>query len=363
MTAISSLSVRFDRAELDVGERLRELLWSGALELALPGRGDTAGRWAALAGWAAQDLALARLIEGHTDAVAILAEAGRQAAPGRRYGVWAARSGGTGAELSGRTLHGRVRFCSGAGLLDRALVVAGDQVLDIPLDAPGVHVDEDSWAADGMRASRTLDVHFDAVEVSESALVGPPSFYTCRPGFDWGGAGVAAVWLGGATALLRHTAARLSNPDPHQLAHLGALHTATEAADAVLTRLAARIDNPSTVVPARIDAAAIGSRTDIATARATVRAVGDSREGVPTSQFRDGAPSVDTDLRVDVATARAAVESACRQTLDVLPRLAGVPALSGDRWLSRHLADLAVYLRQHHGERDLAQLGALLLDR
>ena len=59
----------------------------------LPGGGDTWARFEALSKWAAQDLSLGRLVEGHSDARAILAEAGSPpAAPGATYGVWAARS-------------------------------------------------------------------------------------------------------------------------------------------------------------------------------------------------------------------------------------------------------------------------------
>ena len=71
------------------------------------------------------DLALARLVEGHADAMRILAQAGAVAGPGV-YGVWASRSAGTGAAAVGEggrwRLTGEVRFASGIGLIDRALV-------------------------------------------------------------------------------------------------------------------------------------------------------------------------------------------------------------------------------------------------
>src|SRR5580693_3748707 len=70
---------------------------SGRLDLPLPGSGRTRERWARLAGLAAQDLSLARLGEGHADAVAILAELGGPAPePGSRWGVWAAMPPGPG---------------------------------------------------------------------------------------------------------------------------------------------------------------------------------------------------------------------------------------------------------------------------
>jgi hypothetical protein len=62
---------------------------SGRLDLPLPGSGYTRQRWAGLADLAEEDLSQARLAEGHTDAVAILAELGRLRAVPRdsRWGV------------------------------------------------------------------------------------------------------------------------------------------------------------------------------------------------------------------------------------------------------------------------------------
>jgi hypothetical protein len=60
---------------------------------------------------------LARLAEGHTEAVAILAEADRSPVPGALYGMWAAKSGGTGATLENGALTGTVRFCPGLSVL------------------------------------------------------------------------------------------------------------------------------------------------------------------------------------------------------------------------------------------------------
>ena len=74
-----------------VEAQLRSMLAAGALDLPCPGGGATAQGWAALAGLGRRDLALARFAEGHSDAVAVLAEVGRVAVPSALYGVWAAR--------------------------------------------------------------------------------------------------------------------------------------------------------------------------------------------------------------------------------------------------------------------------------
>ena len=218
---------------------VRSMLLSGELVLPMPGCGRTARRWASLADWGRSDLAVARLAEGHTDAVAILVEAGLSPEPDMLYGVWAARPGGLGAILSagestGSTPHGvllgSARFCSGARILDRALVVAQPSsstalvLAEVRLDRDGARPDPASWQADGMAGSDTLDVEFTDLPVQRT--VGGPGWYTARRGLGAGGGGVAAVWGGGASGVLRRAFEHLrgNDPDQHQLAHLGELH-------------------------------------------------------------------------------------------------------------------------------------------
>lgn len=310
-----------------IGAELRVMLAEGALELPLPGDGGTARRWAALAGWGRHDLAVARLAEGHTDAVAILAEADRLPAAAVLYGVWAARSGGTRARLrrvpGGLLLGGCVRFCSGARLVDRALVVAdppadspGNPLLvEVPLADARVHQRPETWQTAAMGATDTQDVDFDDVPLGLDAVVGEPGWYSARPGFTIGGAGVAAVWWGGAVGVLDRALGHLpDSPDAHQLAHLGELYALVEAADALIGRTAAVVD---------------------------------------------AAPGADH--RLAVAALRSVVERAVREIVDRAPRMVGPAPLSRDAELARAVADLTLYVRQHHGERDHAALGAQLL--
>lgn len=299
--------------------QLRTMLRRGELAVPEPGHGDTVGRWAALAGWGRTELSLARLAEGHVDAVAILRELGAQPRPGALYGVWAARPGGHGADLAGGPgalrLSGTVRFCSGAEGADRALVVAaapsGMLLVDVPLDDPGVAPIPGTWAAAGMRDSDTLDVDFSNVPVPDDALIGSPGAYLERPGFWWGGAGVAAVWLGGAAGVLDDVVSAQKGADEHRLAHVGALYADLQAVDALMVRTAELID------------------------------------AEPGNSHRTAA-----------WTARSAAERLCRTVLDRAPLAAGVAGMVGSARLSARLADLQVYVRQHHGERDLAALGA-----
>lgn len=321
---------RADGPDGSVGGQLRRMLRAGELVLPLPGSGGTARRWAALAGWGGRDLSLARLAEGHVDAVAILAEAGRNPVRGAVYGVWASRSGGAAVRLerrgSSRMLAGTMRFCSGARVLDRALVVAdpsegapsgGRVLLDVDVMTADVEPVPDSWCTAAMADADTLDVVFDDVPVTDDDLVGEPDWYVDRPGFALGGAGVAAVWWGGAAGLLDRVLRHLRPaPDAHQLAHVGELHAALAAADALLGQTAREIDAD---------------------------------------------PAADHGLAV--ATVRTAVENAAREVVDRAPRIVGPAPLSRDAGLARALADLALYIRQHHGERDHAALGSLVVGR
>jgi hypothetical protein len=80
-----------------VASAFADAVESGRLDLPLPGGGRTRERWAVLAGLAGEDLSLARLAEGHADALAILSELGAALPPaGTRWGVWAAQPPGPG---------------------------------------------------------------------------------------------------------------------------------------------------------------------------------------------------------------------------------------------------------------------------
>lgn len=285
----------------------------------LPGRGDTLARWSALADLAGQDLVLARLVEAHADAVAILAELGGAAVgPDDRYGVWAAEPPSAVVTVDGCgpdvVLSGTKAWCSGATLLTHALVTAqrGDQRLlcRVRLDQDQVAVDPDTWAAAGMRRADTRTVHLTS---ARAEVVGPPGSYLSRPGFWIGGIGVAACWYGGAAALaepLRHRVSRHPD-DPHAAAHLGGVDVALGAARDVLRAAAAEVDAHPDDGQARLARRVRSTVADTATLVAT-------RVG----------------------------------------RALGPAPYATDPNHAQRVADLEVYVRQDHAERDLAALGA-----
>lgn len=182
---------------------LNEIAEISAPELPLPGAGRTWHRFGALARWAAFDLSLGRLAEGHVDALAILAEAGRRpVSPAATYGVWAARNPTHGVTArhtkDGWRLTGQKPFCSGSGLIDRALVSAetsdGYRLFDISVPEHVVRTLPDSWPAVGMAGSLSNTLEFGGPPIPDHQAIGGPEFYLERPGFWFGAIGVAA-WL------------------------------------------------------------------------------------------------------------------------------------------------------------------------
>src|ERR1700679_26842 len=97
------------------------------LRLPFAGNGQTELRWRLLAAVAAAELTPARVLEAHSDALAILAEAGVTAAPGT-WGVFAAEAAGVRLEAAQAHGHWQVTgtkpWCSLGDRLDHALVTA-----------------------------------------------------------------------------------------------------------------------------------------------------------------------------------------------------------------------------------------------
>lgn len=297
---------------------------SGRLDLPLPGHGRTRVRWAALAGIAEHDLSLARLAEGHADAIAILDELGGPAPPpGSRWGVWAAMPPGPGLSAERRHgtwwLDGTKQYCSGARVCTHVLLTAetaeGTRLFAARTEDEGVRPIPGTWPAVGMAGSDTLDVRFGHVPAEP---VGPPGGYVARPGFSHGGVGVAACWYGGARGVARPllAAARARDIGPHGFAHLGAVDIALRGAAAALDQAADEIDDDPL------------DRKDAGAQRA---------------------------LR-----ARTLIEAVASEVLERVGRALGAGPLGHDAGHARQVADLTVYLRQHHAERDLEQLGRLV---
>ncbi len=321
---LRSFATRPQAIDLDtLLPKLLQALQAGHLDLLpLPGQGHTLERWKTLARVAACDLSLAKLYEGHTDALAILAECGAaHVACAGIWGVWAAEPPDARTRIVERVgqqvrLQGRKAWCSGALQIDRALLTAWEddqpQLVAIELPHPGQRIQADHWQAVGMAATTSVAIAFDN---SPGLSIGAPGEYLSRPGFWQGGAGIAACWYGAAEALAGYLReqCRKPRPDPHADAHLGAVDAALYGARAALRECAAWIDRH---------------------------------------------PHGDASFQV--RRTRAQVEQAVEQVIQHVGRALGATPFCRSSHFARLSADLPVYLRQSHAERDLAELGRQL---
>lgn len=304
-----------------LGKEMRRLCSLGLDSLPLPAGGDTLQRWQCLAAVAGHDLGLCKLYEGHTDALAIMQELRAQSVPeGSIWGTWASeppqarvmvRREGDRAVLSGRKA-----WCSGAGVVTHGLLTAWDddgqqQLVAVPMDQPNLCVTDDGWHAVGMANTGSVEI---LLENAEGWYVGPAGGYLSRPGFWLGGIGIAACWFGAARELARHLAQHChARPEPHALAHLGAVDRALGACIAVLRQAANAADQQ------------------------------------PDGPFEHSA-----------RLCRAVAEETAETVISHVGRAMGAGPYCKDPHFARLIADLPVYLRQSHAERDLAALGQLL---
>jgi alkylation response protein AidB-like acyl-CoA dehydrogenase len=298
-------------------KRMRSLLGE---PLPLPGSGETPRRHRMLMDIGREDLSLARLAEAHFDAVATLAEAGRQPLAGAIYAVWAAEIPGQGmtSEHMGEkiVLRGEKMFCSGAGLVDRALITVplpDHRLVDVDLRAAAsrLRVDDSAWKTSAFAEMQTPKIIFDGAVCAAADIVGTANWYLERPGFWHGACGPAACWAGGAQGIIDY-ATQQKRADPHTVAHLGAMHASMWAMNSALKFAGEEIDeNPSDVLLARLRA----------------------------------------------RTVRHLVESLSTDILRRLARAYGPHPLAIDEGISKRYLELDLYLRQSHAERDLEALG------
>jgi alkylation response protein AidB-like acyl-CoA dehydrogenase len=287
--------------------------------------GSTRDLWEALATVASVDLGSARAIEPHLDALAILREAEISSqlpeSLDASWGVFAAEGGSDplAATQVGRrwSLTGTKPWCSLADRLDCALVTAHLTGRDrglfaVDLRAQGVTPLEGQWHARGLAEIPSGPVAF--LDVT-AVPVGEPGWYLRRPGFAWGGMAVAACWFGGAVGVARTLFANAgASPDPLTAAHLGAVDGFLQSARRAL---------------------------------------------VEAASLADKHPS-DADVGLLTKRVRGTVAYVSEQVLTHTAHALGPAPLALDREHAKRVADLQLYIRQHHAEKDDASLGAAL---
>jgi alkylation response protein AidB-like acyl-CoA dehydrogenase len=318
-------------AGIPQGDNWLSMLLKNELDqLPMPGAGATLARWRALAAVGQFDLSLTKLYEGHTDALAILAEIGQPGAHTAQgaWCVWAAEApaGRTlihAADRGGVRLSGAKHWCSGAITGDHALLTAwstdgsGPHLVAIELKQPGIAIDATHWKAVGMAGSMSVNVAFDG---AKGQCVGAPGQYLNRPGFWHGGAGLAACWYGsavGIASVLRASLVGNSNDAAgYKLAALGKTELALDETAATLRQAAAWIDeNPM------LDASQVA------------------------------------------LTARLSAEKCAKLVIDEAGKAMGAAPFCLNEKFAQAVADLPVFIRQSHADRDFAALGESSLKR
>jgi hypothetical protein len=344
LTRVSATADQRDRAPLPEfpEDAIRWLEQAGALA-----HGATVGQkrpaaeaeLALVRAVARADGSVGRIVDGHINAVERLAV---QAPPelaerelslvrdGRlRLGVWGGDpvpGEGTPAVIARRGtdefLTGVKTFCSGAGGLDRALILARDESgppvavwIDLT-DATHVQIDRSWYSGSGLRASESHRVVFDDAAVI--ARFGPPGALAMQPWFGRDALRTAASWAGMADCAGEHALIALSaRPSRSTLEELAA----------------GRILNEMATIDAWIDVAAAAM----------------DRGG-------EDLPDVSLNARVSIA-------AAARRLLDEAARACGSQAFVRGGGLDRSRRDLELFLLQHRLDPPLARAGAAALER
>ena len=331
MQAISESIDSFFRHDLPGnGDWLSLLIQKKFDHLPMPGEGCTLERWRALAVVGQFDLSLVKLYEGHTDALAILEEIdqdGMDVSPGA-WCVWAAEAPRGRVVISldahgGVILNGVKHWCSGAATADHALLTAweedgsGPHLVAVALNQTRIAISHNSWKAVGMAGSMSLNVAFSG---AKARRVGKPGEYLSRPGFWHGGAGIAACWYGGAAglawALKKSLLAESHYANGYKMAALGKVELAMQETAAILRQSARWIDEHPT-----FDASHIA------------------------------------------LTTRLSAEKCAKRVIDEVGKALGATPFCLDEKFAQAMADLPVFIRQSHADRDFAALGERALKK
>lgn len=264
----------------------------GALACTIPAadgsRPEVEAEWDLVRAVSAACGSVGRILDGHLNAVERIAvaappeararELAAIAAGPRLLGVWGADPGpgegppATLAERDGELeLNGAKTFCSGAGGVDAALVLARGSsdgpphLCLVEIDA-SVEIDRSWFRAGGLRASESHRVCFDHTPVS--ALIGGRGEIGREPWFSRDALRTAASWAGMADAAaadaIRDLAARRRGEDLSRLA-AGRIAAARGTIDAWFAAAAAAViaERPLRGLSIRLRAEVIGATQTI----------------------------------------------------------------------------------------------------
>ena len=366
LAGIAAAATDLDREPRFPREAFDALAAAGALTATIGAVCDGASigpEWALLRRVAAADASVARILDGHLNAVERLEVAAEPRlrdrelaaveAGGRLFGVWGADprdDEGDPAQLlrteAGLVLRGVKTFCSGAGGVDAAMVMVGSDSGSAPalvlLDCgEAVEVDRDWYRAAGLRASESHRVVFHDAPIT--AVLGEPGELVRDPWFSRDAMRTAATWAGmvdaAGDAALDALAAAHREEDPLAQLAAGRIEAARGTVDAWLDRAATVADaaiRPSAVAP-------------------TLGALVDGEHSLGT--HCTGEP------RATGIAMRAEIDRAAKAILETAAAACGShPFVTAGR-LDRARRDLETFLLQHRLDPLVARLGGERLAR
>jgi alkylation response protein AidB-like acyl-CoA dehydrogenase len=187
----------------------------------------------------AADLSIARLFEGHVNAISLVARYGtreqidrlaQDIQRGELTGVWGAEDA-VGLKRNRRgdgwRLEGRKILASGAGFVKRPLITVKSEegaIMYLLNLAGDESVDISSWQPLGMRSTATGTVDFTGIGVTLDDQIGSPGDYLQQPFFSGGAWRFCATQIGAIERLVElyqaHLLARGRGQDPYQLERL-----------------------------------------------------------------------------------------------------------------------------------------------
>jgi alkylation response protein AidB-like acyl-CoA dehydrogenase len=214
-----------DEAAAFPHDAIGELAGAGLLGVKLPAEGqpiEFADELRLVRDVSRADGSVGRILDGHFNAVERLTlacpdtlaadELAELACGALLLGVWGADPGpgeGEPAELRSDNgvlrLHGVKTFCSGAGGVQRALVVARDEtgqrrLVYVDVSGDDVSIDRDWFRGAGLRASESHRVTFAGLPVR--AVLGGPGEMLREPWFSRDAIRTTATWAGIATSVV-----------------------------------------------------------------------------------------------------------------------------------------------------------------
>ena len=319
---LEKILVDFEQSTTDISLNLEQTIQQLIKLTALiphPAGGHTLQRWQILAKVAASNLTLAKWFESHLDAHSILHELKNPDTDIEKglWGVWAAEGSHTPLHFEHGYCSGEKNWCSGAGLVDYAVITYRDeqqqaQLLMVDMHQPNIKIDYSTWQAVGMQHTGTAAIRFNQVSAQ---TLGHSNAYLDRPGFWHGAAGVAACWYGAAARLANFLYQECTiKPNSYRLMYLGEISTLLFTTQQYFHYVAAQID----LYPLH------------------------SHELI-------------------IRILRTKVEYTAQMVLQQVGKALGARPFCENKIFAALAADLPVFLRQSHGAFDLEQIGTLTL--